>query len=335
MDGYQGKRLGLVLGSAIQPERLVPAAAAADDQGLDEVWFSEDCFFTGGISGAAAALAATSRIQVGLGVVSGMLRHPALLAMELATMARAFPGRLSAGIGLGVPAWLRQVGRLPRSPVSAMTECVTAVRQLLAGERLDVAGAEFSFTDVALAHLPDQPVPLYLGVAGPKMLRLSGALADGSILSVCAGVRYLTWAREQIEAGRARAGRTDPHRIVVFALYAVDGDRSKARDEVRGPLAFYLAADAPNAITDTAGITSEVTSLLAGGGIDHLANRMPVGWLRDLAVAGTPEDCAAQIAALYDAGADAVALFPVSPGRIEDLTAVTARQVLPLLRSVG
>ena len=329
--GYEDKRLGLVLGSAMLPEDLLPAAVTADDEGLDEVWFSEDCFFTGGISAAASALAATSRTQVGLGVVSAMLRHPALLAMELATMDRAFPGRLSAGIGLGVPAWLRQVGRLPRSPVGAMTEYVTAVRQLLAGDRINAALTEFSFADVALSHPPDRRMPLYLGVSGPKMLRLSGALADGSILSVGAGVKYLTWAREQIDAGRASAGRTDPHRVIAFALYAVDSDRHKAMEEVRGPLAFYMAAGSPNAITGAEGTSAAVSSLLAQGGADHLASHMPAEWIRVLAVAGTPEDCAGQIAMLYDAGADSVALFPVSPGRTIELTRLTARQVLPLL----
>ena len=329
--GYADKRLGLVLGSAMPPEELVPAAVTADDEGLDEVWFSEDCFFTGGISAAAAALASTSQIKIGLGVVSAMLRHPALLAIELATMDRAFPGRLSAGIGLGVPAWLRQVGRLPRSPVRAMTEYVTAVRQLLAGERITAARTEFTFADVVLSHPPDQRMPLYLGVSGPKMLRVSGALADGSILSVGAGVKYLTWAREQIEAGRASSARHDSHHVVAFALYAVDSDRRKAMEEVRGPLAFYMSAGSPNAITNAEGTSAEVSSLLEHGGTGHLASNMPSEWIRSLAVAGTPEDCAGQIAALYDVGADSVALFPVSPGRTVELTRLTVRQVGPRL----
>jgi 5,10-methylenetetrahydromethanopterin reductase len=331
--GDARKSLGLVLGSAMQPEQLLPTAVTADQSGLDELWFSEDCFFTGGISAAAMALAGTERMQVGLGVVSAMLRHPALLAMEVSTLARAFPGRLSAGIGLGVPAWLRQVGRSPRSQIGAMTECVTAVRRLLDGERLDAEGAEFSFTEVALAHPPAKPVPLYMGVSGPKMLQLSGALADGSVLSVCAGVRYLSWAREQIEVGRAAAGRTGPHRLVAFALYAVDDDPAKARDEIRGPLSFYLGAGGPNAITRAEGVSEEVAALLDRGGRDLLASDMPQEWLSRLAVAGTPADCADQIASLYAAGADCVALFPVAYGRVEELARVTAQQVMPLLES--
>lgn len=328
----EGKKLGLVLGSAMPPEELVPAAVQADRSGLDELWFSEDCFFTGGISAATAALAATSRIRVGLGVVSAMLRHPALLAMEVATMSRAFPGRLTAGIGLGVPAWLRQVGRYPASPLRAMTECVTAVRALTSGDRIDTAGEEFFFRDVALTHPATEPIPVFMGVSGPKMLRLSGELADGTVLSVGAGASYVRWARQQIDQGRARAGRTTGHHITAFALYAVDDDRQRARDEVRGPLAFYKAAGGVNAMTDVEGISDRLSSMIQRGGADLVASEMPESWIDDLSVCGTPDDCAARVQALYEAGADSVALFPVSPASTSSMARITADRLLPLLR---
>ncbi len=333
--GTDGNKLGLVLGSAMPPEQLLPAAMDADRCGLDELWFTEDCFFTGGISGATAALAATPRIQVGLGVVSAMLRHPALLAMELATMGRAFPGRVIAGIGLGVPAWLRQVGLLPRSSLGAMTECVTAVQQLIAGQRLDVAGDEFAFADVALAHPVAGHLPIYLGVCGPRMLRLSGEISDGTILSAGAGVRYVSWARKQVDKGRAAAGRSDAHRITVFALYAVDQDRNRAREEVRAPLALYTAAGGVDAITDAEGISDALAAMLQRGGADLIAREMPDSWIDELSVCGTPEDCAHRIAEFYKAGADSVALFPVQAERIQQAVRVTAEQVRPLLPSPG
>ncbi len=326
------KKLGLVLGGSLPPEHLVPTAREAEERGFDELWFSEDCFFTGGISAAAAALAATSRIQVGLGVASAMLRHPALLAMEVSTLGRAFPARVAAGIGLGVPAWLRQVGRSPRSALGAMTECVTAVRRLLSGERLDIAGEEFQFANVALAHPVTGPLPVYMGVSGPRMLQLSGELADGTILSVGGGVAYLTWAISQIEKGRAKAGRTSAHRVTAFALYAVDRDQQRAHDEVRAPLAFYKAAGGANAITDVEGISGALTAMIQRGGPDAVAREMPESWIERLSVSGTPQECARRIRALYEAGADSVALFPVSAGRTRELARVTAEEVLPLLQ---
>ena len=80
------RSLGLVMGGAVAPENIASAAAAAESSGFDEFWLAEDLFFAGGISAATLALEATSHVTVGLGVVSAVARHPALLAMELATI---------------------------------------------------------------------------------------------------------------------------------------------------------------------------------------------------------------------------------------------------------
>ena len=199
--------VGLVLGSEIPPEQLRPMVVEAERAGFGEVWLSEDYFFSGGVSAAAIALAATERIPVGLGVVSAMSRHPALLAMEIATLDRAFPGRLMPAVGLGVPGWLDQMGLKPASPLRAVRDCLTVIDALLAGGEA-VSTDTFRAVDVRLVHPPARPIPLQTGVAGPKMLQLSGELAHGTLLSVLAGTDYVRWAREQIDTGRARAHRT-------------------------------------------------------------------------------------------------------------------------------
>ena len=58
--------VGLVLGSHMPPERIAPTARLAEEMGFGELWFSEDCFFSGGASGVTAALAATARLPVEL-----------------------------------------------------------------------------------------------------------------------------------------------------------------------------------------------------------------------------------------------------------------------------
>src|SRR5689334_3163149 len=125
-------KLGIVFGSLTPPEGLTEGAALAERLGFGELWFSEDCFFTGGLSGLAQLLAATREVPAGLGLASVMTRHPAILAMELAGLARAHPGRVRAGIGLGNTHWLRQMGLLSRRPLTAVTETAGVLRDLLA-----------------------------------------------------------------------------------------------------------------------------------------------------------------------------------------------------------
>jgi len=326
--------VGLVLGSHIPPEGIPSVSRQAEDGGFGEIWLAEDYFFTGGIAGAMAALGATREIPVGLGVVSAMARHPAVLAMEIATAARLHPGRLMAGVGLGTPHWVRQMGMLPRSPLTAMREAVTNVARLLAGEQVTLDGKVFHFDAIELTHPPAERIPLYMGVIGPKMLRLAGEIADGTVASGLASAEYVGWLRERIAEGQAASGPR-PHRVVTFALYSVDGDARTARQQLRETAAFYLAMP-PNALFDAYGITEELTEMQARGGEDAAAlieREMPDRWMEDLVVAGDPDECAAKIQRLLDAGSDSVALFPVPPDRTVEIVETTARDVLPQLRA--
>ena len=326
-----GSPIGLLLGSSIAPERIPMLAALGEQLGFAELWLAEDYFFTGGIAGAAAALDATTTTPVGLGLVSAMVRHPAVLAMEAATLARMHPGRVRLGVGLGVPDWLRQVGLYPRSPLTALREAVPLMRRLLAGETITVDGEFFSCREVGLTHVPPDPPPIYMGATGPKMLALSGEVADGTLVSVLAGTAYIRWLRERIATGEAARGVGAAHRVVAFALYAVDRDANRAKAALRDLVAFYLAVDPKSALTDVYGITDELLDMVTRGADDApatVAREMPDCWLDDLVVAGDPDECAAKLRSLLDAGADSVCLFPVGDDPADTL-GLTARDVLP------
>lgn len=327
--------VGLVLGSHIPPEGVPALARAAERGDFGEVWLAEDYFFTGGLAGAMAALDATSEIPVGLGVVSTMARHPAVLAMEIATAARLHPGRVRAGVGLGTPHWVRQMGLLPRSPLTALRESVTAQRALLDGEEVHRDGQVFHFDHIELTHAPAEYIPIYMGVIGPKMLRLAGEVADGTLASALASVEYVRWTRERLAEGQAVSGRTD-HRLVTFALYSVDADAQKAKDQLRELAAFYLAMPS-NALFQAYGIHDQLVELQERGGADAPAlieREMPDQWMEDLVIAGDPDECAHKIRRLLDAGSDSVALFPVPADRTDAMVEITARDVIPQLASV-
>ena len=119
--------LGFVIRPEHAPEELPALAAAVEDAGFDELWLWEDCFYAGGTAATTAALAATSRIQVGLGIMPAPVRNPVFAAMEIAALARLYPGRLHAGFGHGVADWMRQVGSMPKSPLAMLEETVAAV----------------------------------------------------------------------------------------------------------------------------------------------------------------------------------------------------------------
>lgn len=224
--------LGAVCIPQVPPERLREVAQAADDAGLDELWLWEDCFWGGGVSAAAAVLAWTSRVRVGIGVLPVPLRNVALTAMETAMLHRLFPGRVIAGVGHGVQAWMGQTGARVTSPLTLLREHIEALRALLRGERVTVDGRYVRLDDVTLGWPPAAAPALYAAATGPRTLRLSGEVADGTILDSGTTQEQFAAAREAIDAGRAAAGRADPHPVVLY-MAADRGDPAATAEAVR------------------------------------------------------------------------------------------------------
>jgi alkanesulfonate monooxygenase SsuD/methylene tetrahydromethanopterin reductase-like flavin-dependent oxidoreductase (luciferase family) len=222
--------LGVIFQPSFPPERLLPIAQRAEAAGIDELWVFEDCFREGGISALTAALAATERIRVGVGILPMPLRNVAITAMELATIERLFPGRARFGVGHGVLDWMGQVGRRVASPLTLMREYVPALRGLLAGEELTVDGRYVHLDRVRLDWPPAGTVPVLAAGEGPKTIELTGEVADGTILTTGTSAAMVHTAVERIAAARESAGRPGAHEVVVF-LMTEFGDGAESRME--------------------------------------------------------------------------------------------------------
>lgn len=173
---------GVVFRPQQPPEELRAVVEHAEAAGISELWLWEDCFLEGGLTTAAAALAWSERLVVGVGLLPVPLRNPALAAMEIATLARLFPGRLVVTLGHGVQEWMAQVGAAVDSPLTLLREHTAAVRSLLAGETVDAAGRYVRLDQVALDWPPPTPPRLLIGGRGPRTVALAGELADGILL---------------------------------------------------------------------------------------------------------------------------------------------------------
>jgi alkanesulfonate monooxygenase SsuD/methylene tetrahydromethanopterin reductase-like flavin-dependent oxidoreductase (luciferase family) len=222
--------VGVIFQPWSAPERLHAAAAAAERAGLDEFWVWEDCFKESGIAPLVAALAATSRLTVGVGILPMPLRNVALLAMEAATIERLFPGRARFGVGHGVLGWMGQAGARVASPLTLMREYVPALRRLLAGHEVSVGGRYVNLDRVKLDWPPAAPVPVLAAAEGPKTTALVGEVADGLVLTGGWGAGMVRDSVQRARAARAQAGAEGPFEVVVF-LMADFGDGAAERME--------------------------------------------------------------------------------------------------------
>ncbi|MEV4580325.1 LLM class flavin-dependent oxidoreductase [Nonomuraea jabiensis] len=315
--------IGIVFGSLTPPEELTEGAALAERLGFGELWFSEDCFFTGGVSGLTQLLAATRSLPAGLGLASVMTRHPAVLAMELAGLARMYPGRTRAAVGLGNTHWLRQMGLMPERPLTAVVETVEVLRELLGGATVDRRAGTHRLADVRLEFPPRQPPELWVGAVNRRALRAAATVADGMLLSVLAGPTYVSWAREQVTA----AGRPTPP-ITAFVLASVDDDERAARDAVREAVGFFLKAEAHTALVEQSRHGAEIRDRLAKLGKDE-PFVVEDAWIDEFAVAGRPGHVRERLQELLTAGARSLGLWLFPPERLAGQLQRIARDVLP------
>jgi len=212
--------LGAVFLPQLPPERLRDLARTADDAGLEELWLWEDCFLEGGIASAAAALAWTQRLRIGVGLLPVPLRNVALTAMEVATLHRLFPDRVHIGVGHGVQDWMAQVGARVESPMTLLREHLTALRALLRGEQVSTHGRYVRLDAVTLDWPPASAPAMFVGATGPRSLRLSGEVANGTILTARTPPDQVRQARRLVDEGRVAGGRTEAHPMVVYVLAA-------------------------------------------------------------------------------------------------------------------
>jgi alkanesulfonate monooxygenase SsuD/methylene tetrahydromethanopterin reductase-like flavin-dependent oxidoreductase (luciferase family) len=224
--------LGVVCLPQVPPEQLRNVAVAADAAGLDELWLWEDCFWGGAVPACAAALAWTTRLRAGIGVLPVPLRTIATTAMDAAMLYRLFPGRVTVGVGHGVQSWMRQNGAAVQSPVTLLSEYLASLRALLAGDRVTADGRYVHLEDVALEWPPPAAPSVLAGATGPRTLRLSGEAADGTILVAGTSPDDVRHARALIAEGQAAAGRDDAHRLVVY-LRVVGRDAAQVAASAR------------------------------------------------------------------------------------------------------
>jgi 5,10-methylenetetrahydromethanopterin reductase len=306
-----GPKVGVLVPPRLPAGELVGYAQQAEQLGFHEVWVAEDCFLHGAFVQAATILASTTSLQVGLGIIPGPARNVAFAAMEVATLAGMHPGRLTVGVGHGMPAWLDQVGARPASPLTLLREYVQVLRRLLAGQRVDFNGRYVRLHGVQLTHAPSVVPPVFTGVRGPQSLRLSGEVAQGTIVAEPVTPEYLSLVTAQIPS--------PDHEIVAYNIAAVDDHPPAARNRVRDALAVVGEADwQPHvAVLDFAAELAELRRDSRSGA--EFAAKLPDSWIDRLAIVGRPERAREQLDALHDCGAGHIVLLPTYPDVIDAL----------------
>jgi alkanesulfonate monooxygenase SsuD/methylene tetrahydromethanopterin reductase-like flavin-dependent oxidoreductase (luciferase family) len=270
------------------PETVSTFVRAAAAGGLDHVCTADHVSFfvgagTDGLLSAATLAMADAAIPIYVAIYLLPLRHPTLVARQVADLELLAPGRLILGVGIGGedPHEYAVCGVDPRTRGRRMDECLQVLRALLTGKPSTFHGDFFDLDDALIVPPPRAPVPLIVGGRSDAAVRRAALLGDGWI-GVWNSARRYAEVVASIDEQAAAAGREDHPRAHTMQVWCgISDDRAEARTLLSTAMeGFY---------------------------------QIPFDRFERYSPSGTPADVAEFLAPYVDAGCTSFNLIPQSP----------------------
>lgn len=226
--------------AAAEPHRAVELGVLADTVGLDLVTVQDHPYQAAHLDSwtlLSWIAARTTRVRLGLNVANLPLRPPVVLARSVATLDLLSGGRADLGLGAGA-FWdaIAAAGgprRTPGEAVAALVEAVDVVRQVWGGQgSVRVEGQHYRVRGLHAGPSPAGHPAVWIGAYGPRMLRVTGRLADGWLPSMgYLPPEKLAEATARLDGAAIDAGR-DPQDVV--RLYNVNGRFGRGAGMLQG-----------------------------------------------------------------------------------------------------
>jgi 5,10-methylenetetrahydromethanopterin reductase len=316
--------IGVWPGAELSAPEAVDVTVQADLAGFHSVWFSEAYYARDAVSVMAASAVKTSNIKLATGVVNPYTRHPALLAMTVATLNELAPGRVIYGLGASERPWIENMGYSFARPKTAVSEALDVYEQLLARQAVEFEGKETTLRDARLMFSPIQPAPeIVLAAVGPRMSAMARDRASGVLLPVGSPSLAKTMVeRVASESADFIVGMTVP--------LSVHDDLQTAVSRVRGTVVGLLVVPEGEAMLEMSGhdpaLAESLRQAIATDGFRAALDTLPLEVVQDLAIVGTHEACIEGIRSFIDAGVNLPILQVGRHGQSEAFKALQEAQ---------
>jgi 5,10-methylenetetrahydromethanopterin reductase len=308
-------------------------AQLAETLGFHSFWLSEGYHSRSAVVRGTLIASATDRIKIGLGILSPHTKHPALLAMEAASLNELARDRVILGIGRVLNA-LRKHAINSAGTARLVKESIEITKRLLSGQLVHYEGTRFNVAPGSRLELdPCQELPVYLGATGPAMLKLAGEYADGVLFNYPCTPAFIEYAMPFLKEGLSRSGRTiDGFDVAAYVLVSVDQNEKRALDAAKRFVAQKLPSRHSEMLRH-AGVTAEeisgVRDKVEKLGLAKAATELDDDLVRKATIAGTPDQVVERLKAFLGTGLKLPIIWEIiGPDRRRSL-ALIAKEVMP------
>lgn len=296
-----------ISGGARSVDRIIEQVTSAEESGFTSIWFP------GAVNGdpllaMSRAASLTGRIELGTAILQTYPTHPVAMAGRIEAAVMAAGRSLTIGLGPSHDQAVETMyGMSYDRPGTHTEDYLSILMPILRGESVDHVGEQLS-AKAGPVEL-DSPVQVLIAALAPRMLRVAGSLADGTITWMADAEAVRSHVVPRITRAAEASGRWSP-RVVVGVPVAVDDDLDAARDAAVAQYGFY--GRLPN--------------------YQRILSRGKAAGPEEVALIGPEEIVADGVRELFEAGATDVwaAPFPVgedrraSRARTRDLLAALA-----------
>ncbi|MGH3136402.1 MAG: LLM class flavin-dependent oxidoreductase [Gaiellaceae bacterium] len=276
----------------------------------------------------AAAADKTKNVRFGPNLSGVWLREPTLLCQALATLDELTGGRAEGVISCGNFGLLSQYGVDWKTikPFSRVKEAHHVMRTFLDEGAITYEGEFYRYNGLFTFARPVQErLPIYIGaMRGPKSMQLAGEVSDGVHSALGYNKAWYDYVVENVRIGAERAGRDwTTLDIGAWCVMTCAPDSDQAKVAARSMVAFYLSAQ-PDEQLAMHGVDPEemkaIVEVLGRGELDRAYDMTTPEVAEKLSIAGTPEECVAQIEEIKSAGVNHMICCIVDPAILKTFT---------------
>ncbi|MBU3064504.1 LLM class flavin-dependent oxidoreductase [Nocardia sp. NEAU-G5] len=323
----------------------------AEAMGLDVCWVAE-AWGSDAPSVLGYLAARTERILLGSGIIQLGTRTPVAIGQAALTLADLSGGRFLLGLGASGPQVIEGLhGVRFERPLTRMRETVQIVRQVFAGEKISFSGKQFQIPlpgearPMRLSKAANPDIPIYLATLSPRMLELTGEIADGWL-----GTSFVPEGAhayfDHLDAGLTASARTRADLdICQGAEIALFDDEDRMREHIRGrtmELAFSIGGmgsagtnfyNAAYGRQGWSGVTGEIRDRWQAGDREGAAALVTDEMVLATTLIGTEPMVRERLRVWRDAGVDTVRMYPA--GETLDDKLATLGRGIELVREIG
>lgn len=311
-------RIGISFDGFLSFGDTMDLARRAVDAGAAGLWMAEHLGYRQSLVCCTGFALQTPDAAIVPTAVSPYLWHPMAIAMALATLDEAAPGRAAIALGTGNPLFLQENGVTIEKPVRVMREFVEAVRALLTGEAIDYQGETLQLDGARMMFNANASIPIYVAAMGEQMLKLTGRIGDGIVLSAGLSADYAQRSLGLVAEGAQKAGRDCAKmRKAAYIYTAVSDDGKTAINALRGKIAWVMRNKLIAENVAASGIDIDLEAIraaIAKRDLDEAARLVPEEAVAEFACGGTLADCRRRLDQYLAAGVEEPVLVLVGEG---------------------